>query len=155
MFGNLAGLVSFDMMSCLYTIRNDDFYYSRLGGGRPAGFFLWLLLEGERGEVGVLFLGIEAGAVFLHPRKVAVAEDLRAGVIVLQAPEKVEQGVLLGWRPGVVGLTVGIETAFVTDADGVGVIALGMDPGYIFGTGLVELAVLGDVVMVADTRPAL
>ena len=84
-----------------------------------------------------------------------MAEDLRAGVIVLQTPEEVEQGVLLGWRPGVGSLAVGIETAFVTDADGVGVIALGMDPRYIFGTGLVELAVLGDVVMVADTRPAL
>ena len=30
-----------------------------------------------------------------------MAEDLRAGVIVLQAPEEVEQGMLLGWRPGV------------------------------------------------------
>ena len=141
------------MMSCLYTIRNDDFVIAGCAeGAQPA--FLWLLLEGERGKVGV-FLGIEAGAVFLHPGEVAVPENLRAGVIVLQAPEEVEQGVLLGWRPGVVGLTVGIETAFVTDADGVGVIALGMDPRYIFGTGLVELAVLGDVIMVADTRPAL
>lgn len=135
------------------------YLYSFLFKKMPAsnqepGIFLWLLLEGERGKVGV-FLGIEAGAVFLHPGEVAVAEDLRAGVIVLQTPEEVEQGVLLGWRPGVGSLTVGIETAFVTDADGVGVIALGMDPGYIFGTGLVELAVLGDVVMVADTRPAL
>ena len=48
------------------------------------GIFLWLLLEGERGKVGVFGLGIEAGAVFLHPGEVAVAENLRAGVIVLQ-----------------------------------------------------------------------
>ena len=71
----------------------------------PSRLFLWLLLEGVRGEVGVL-LGIEAGAVFLHPGEVAVAENLRVGVIVLQAPEEVEQGVLLGWCPGVGSLTV-------------------------------------------------
>ena len=88
------------MMSCLYTIRNDDFVIAGWAeGAQPV--FLWLLLEGERGKVGVFGLGIEAGAVFLHPGEVAVAENLRAGVIVLQAPEEVEQGVLLGWRPGV------------------------------------------------------
>ena len=71
--------MSSDMMSCLYTIRNDDFVIAGCAeGAQPA--FLWLLLEGERGKVGV-FLGIEAGAVFLHPGEVAVPENLRAGVI--------------------------------------------------------------------------
>ena len=41
------------MMSCLYTIRNDDFVIAGCAeGAQPA--FLWLLLEGERGKVGVL-----------------------------------------------------------------------------------------------------
>ena len=55
-------------------------------GAQPA--FLWLLLKGERGKVGVFGLGIEAGAVFLHPGEVAVPENLRAGVIVLQGKSR-------------------------------------------------------------------
>ena len=40
----------FDMMSCLYTIRNDDFVIAGWAeGAQPA--FLWLLLEVCDGEV--------------------------------------------------------------------------------------------------------
>ena len=49
---------------------------------------MWLLLKGERGKDGVFGLGIEAGAVFLHLGEVAVDEDLRAGVIVLQGKSR-------------------------------------------------------------------
>ena len=47
-----------------------------------------MVVYGERGKDGVFGLGIEAGAVFLHPGEVAVAEDLRAGVIVLQGKSR-------------------------------------------------------------------
>lgn len=56
---------------------------------------------------------------------------------------------LLSRGAGVVGLTVGIKTSLIANANTVGVIATGMGSNHIFGAALMEFAILGDVVMVA------
>lgn len=79
-----------------------------------------------------------------------MTEDLGVGVVLLQGTEQVPEGCLLGWSTGIFGYTLGIETAFVTDADGVGVIMTGVDSRQFLGTCDVELAISGDVVVIAD-----
>ena len=83
-----------------------------------------------------------------------MSEDLGIGVVGLQTVEQGLEGSLLGFCPGVGRLAFLIETALVTDTDTVLVVVLGMGSLYIFGTGGVEFAVLGDVVVVADTVKA-
>ena len=108
-----------------------------------------LLGEAERREVAELGLGVEAGAVFGDPGEVAVAEDLGVWVVGLQASEECQQGVLLSGGTGVAGVAVFIEAAFVADADGVGIVALGMGTGDLLWAAGMELAVLRDVIVVA------
>ena len=98
--------------------------------------------------------GIEAGALFLDPGKVAVTEDLGIGIIDLQAAEQGDERMLLSRSAGIVGLAVGIEASLVTDADGVGIVATGMGTNHFLGTALVDLSVLGDVIMVAGCLEA-
>ena len=57
---------------------------------------------------------------------------------------------LLGWCAGVGGMAVGIETALVADADAVEVVMLGMGADFFLGTTGVEVAVLGDVIVVTN-----
>ena len=61
---------------------------------------------------------------------------------------------LLGWCAGVGGMAVGIETALVADADAVEVVMLGMGADFFLGTTGVEVAVLGDVIVVTDGAEA-
>ena len=78
-----------------------------------------------------------------------MAKDLGIGVVDLQGSKQGDEGSLLGWGAGVVGLAIGIETSLIADADTVGVIATGMGTNHLLGAALVQLAVLGDVIVVA------
>ena len=104
-------------------------------------------LQGREGQI--LSTGIEAGTVLLDPGKVTMAKDLGIGIVNLQGAEQCHEGVLLGRGTGVGGLAIGIETSLIADADTVGVVATGVGTNHLLGAALVQLAVLGDVVMVA------
>ena len=78
-----------------------------------------------------------------------MTKDLGIGVIGLQSTKQGDEGMLLGRGAGVVGLTIGIETSLIANANRVGVVATGMGSNHILGAALVEMAILGDVVMVA------
>ena len=60
----------------------------------------------------------------------------------------------LGWCAGVGGMAVGIEASLVADADAVEVVMLGMGTDFFLGTAGVEVAVLGDVIVVTDGAEA-
>ena len=78
-----------------------------------------------------------------------MAKNLGIGVIGLQSSKQGGEGMLLGRGAGVAGLAVGIEASLIANANTMGVVATGVGSNHILGTALVELAILGDVVMVA------
>ena len=78
-----------------------------------------------------------------------MTKDLGIGIVDLQGSKQRDEGMLLGRGAGVVGLAIGIEATLIADADGMGVITTGMGTDHLLGAALVQLAVLGDVVMVA------
>ena len=78
-----------------------------------------------------------------------MAKDAGIGVIDLQSTKQGDEGSFLGRGSGVGRLAIGIETTLVADADTMGVIATGVGTNHLLGAALVQLAVLGDVVMVA------
>jgi len=104
----------------------------------------------EVGLEGLVFgLGVEAGAGLVDTGEVAVAEDAGRGVVGTKGTEQGREGGLLEGRAGVGRATVGVETALVADAEAVGVVALGVGTGDILGAGGMQMAVTGDVVVVA------
>ena len=110
--------------------------------------------RGGASDVAVFLLGVEAGAVFLDAGEVAVAEDDGLGVVFAQgAQQGVEGGFLLGGA-GVPGAAFLVETAFVADADGVLVVVADVGTGQVLVARLVQLAVAGDVVVVAGEAEA-
>ncbi len=78
-----------------------------------------------------------------------MAKDAGIGVIDLQSTKQGDEGMLLGRGTGVIGLTIGIEATLIADADTMGVITTGMGTDHLLGAALVQLAVLGDVIVVA------
>jgi hypothetical protein len=78
-----------------------------------------------------------------------MAKDAGIGVVDLQSTKQGDEGSFLGRGSGVVGLAIGIEASLIADADGMGIVATGMGTDHLLGAALVQLAVLGDVVMVA------
>ena len=78
-----------------------------------------------------------------------MAQNAGIGVVNLQGSKQGHEGSLLGRGSGVGRLAIGIETTLVADADTMGVIATGVGTNHLLGAALVQLAVLGDVVMVA------
>jgi len=113
-----------------------------------------LLLQDEGLEIVVLGAGIEAGTGLGDPREIAVTEDLGIWVVGLQATEQGVHRTFLGRGTRIVGFALGIEASFVADAYRVGVVAAGVGSDHFFGTALVELAVLRDVIVVAGAFPA-
>ena len=112
-----------------------------MGGG--------LLFEYQGRESQILGTGIEAGTGLLYPGEVAMTKDAGIGVVNLQGAKQRHEGALLGRGTGVGGLAIGIKASLVADADGMGIVATGMGTYHILGAALVQLAVLGDVIMVA------
>ena len=86
--------------------------------------------------------------------ELTVADDLGIGVVELQRGEQRLEGQLLGRGTGVGGTALLVEAALVADADGVGVVVAGVGTDHLFGTAEVQLAVAGDVVVVAAALPA-
>ena len=78
-----------------------------------------------------------------------MAEDAGIGVGLLQATEQAQQGAFLLGRAGVGGIAVFVQTAFITDAERVLVVAYGVGAHQLFVARLVGPAVAGDVVVVA------
>ena len=81
--------------------------------------------------------------------EVAVAEDAGIGMGFLQATEQAQKGAFLAGRTGVGGVAVFVQTAFITDAERVLVVAYGVGAHQLFVARLVGSAVAGDVVVVA------
>ena len=82
-----------------------------------------------------------------------VAEDLGIGVIDLQRAEQGDESSTLLRGTGVFWTTFFVEPAFVTDTNRVGVVVAGMSTDHFFGTPHVELAVTGNIVVVATAVP--
>lgn len=80
-----------------------------------------------------------------------VAVTAEAGVAELhqQPGDQQTEGRALLWGAGVLGATVGVETAFVADADGILVVAFHMGAGTLQGAGEVDGAVTTKVVVIA------
>ena len=108
-----------------------------------------LLVGGVILNVLVLLLGVEAGAAFTYVRQVAVTEDDGFGVIDAQRLQQGVEGGLLRCGARVLGTALGVETAFVADADAVLVVVAGVGAGEVLVTGLIYLAVALNVVVVA------
>lgn len=79
-----------------------------------------------------------------------MTKDLGIGIVDLQAAEQCDQSMLLSGGTGIGGIAVGIEASFVADSNAVGIVVAGMGSNHILGAALVHLAILGDVVVVAD-----
>ena len=124
------------------------------------------LVEVEGLQVVVVFHGIEAGALF-EPfgggdapvaiavgREVAMAQDDGVGEEAVQVGEEGAEALALGRGAGVGGESEEVEAALVADAYGVAVVAPAVGTFLPQGTALVDLAVSGDVVVVADVLVA-
>jgi hypothetical protein len=78
-----------------------------------------------------------------------MTKNLGIGVIGLQSTKQGDEGMLLARGAGVGRLAVGIETSLIANANRVGVVATGMGSSHLLRAALVELAILGDIIMVA------
>ena len=76
------------------------------------------------------------------------------GILLLESAEELEQGSLLGTCACVLGIAGGVESSFVTDAKGVGVVAGAVGANLGFGTPRLDGAVAEDDVVIADAVPA-
>ena len=84
----------------------------------------------------------------------AMAHDFGIGVVDLQRAEQGDECCTLSRGTGIGRATTVIETALVTDTNGVGIVMPGMGSDHLFGAADVELAITGDVVVVATAVPA-
>ena len=81
----------------------------------------------------------------------AVAHDAGIRVDDHQTAEQGNEGRTLGWSTGV-GITAFlVQTSFIADANGVGIVMSGMHADLFLVAGLVELTVALNVVVVTDT----
>ena len=92
--------------------------------------------------------GAGFGGVFV------VAVDGGDVVFLHKVLHQLEQGETLERGAGVGGMSVGIETADIGDADAVGVVTFGMCARLLDRTASVDAAVGIDDVMIADVAPA-
>ena len=79
-----------------------------------------------------------------------MTKDPGIGIIGLQSAKQRDKRLLLSRGTGVHFFALGIETSLVANANRVGVVATGMGSNHILGAALVEFAILGDVIVVAD-----
>lgn len=101
-------------------------------------------------EIVAILLAGETGAVFVDAFEFTVAFDLSIGVIGLQGAEQGNEGCTLFWRPGIVSTAFLVIAALITDADGMGIVVSGMNTHLVLITGLIELTVTLNVVVIAD-----
>ena len=79
-----------------------------------------------------------------------MTEDEGVGELLLQADQEVEQGVSLCLGSGISWLSVLIQSSFVADADGVGVVVVAVGTGFFQRSAFVQASVALNVVMVAN-----
>ena len=80
----------------------------------------------------------------------AVALDFSSGIVHLQRSEQGYQGGALRWGSGI-GLAPSlVQSSLVANADGVGIVVEGVHAYLLLWACLVDLAIAGDVVVVAD-----
>ena len=84
-------------------------------------------------QVGILTGGIEAGAVLGHVGKFAMPHDANLWVIPSKRLQQLIECLLLGRRSGVIIVALGVDTAFIADADGTAVVIPGMNTTHILG----------------------
>ena len=94
---------------------------------------------------------IEARTVLSDIRQVAMAQDLGIGIIHAQAMQQFLHRHFLCQGTGVGGMAVRVESALIADTYGVGVVVAGMSPCDALRPAGIEGAVLGDVIVIADT----
>ena len=116
--------------------------------GRDCQAFLMVLF---RLKVGVRFHRIEAGAVAVVT-EVAMPDDQRAGVTLVEILEQQSHRRLLRCRTRVVGLTADVEPALVADADRVGIVVQTVGTDHPFRPTGLNLSVTTDHVVVADAK---
>ena len=101
-------------------------------------------------KVGVRLHRIEAGAVAVVT-EVAMPDDQRAGVTLVEIFEQQSHRRLLLCRAGIGGLTADIESPFVADADRMGIVVQTVGTDHPFRPTRLNLSVTTDHVVVADT----
>ena len=79
-----------------------------------------------------------------------MTDELGFGIVYGKTLQKLYHGALLGFRASVGRIAFLVETAFVANADAVGIVMLGMGAYHFLGTARIDFTILGDVVMVAD-----
>ena len=109
------------------------------------------LLERDIKELQTLILRlcIEARAVLLHVRQVAMAKDTGIVVVNLQRAEQGHQGCLLFPRTGIGWFPFRCQATFVANAYRVLIVMAGVCPWQVLVPRLVHLSLTGDVVVVA------
>ena len=118
------------------------------------GFEVGIVQEGiEAGTLLLPFVGIDTAVAVDVGREVAVAHDDGGGELACEALQEGTHTLALGLGAGVTGLARGIEAAFVADADTVLVVVLAVGSDLPQRTPFMDLAVAGDVVVVADVFP--
>ena len=90
----------------------------------------------------------------MHALEFAMANDLGIGIVHLQRVEQRKEGSLLGRGTRVGSTALFVETTLVADADRVGIVVSGMGSDHLFWAAEVQLAVAGDVVVIAAALPA-
>ncbi len=105
-------------------------------------------------EVVAVGLTVEAGTSLVDTLELTVADDVGTGIVDLEGAQQGDEGLALGRRTGVGGTAMGVEASFVADANGMGIVVTGMGTDHLLRTALVELAIAGDVVVVAALLPA-
>ena len=102
-------------------------------------------------KVGVRFHRIEAGAVAVVT-EVAMPDDQRAGVTLVEIFEQQSHRRLLLCRAGIGGLTADIESPFVADAYRMGIVVQTVGTYHPFRSTGLDLSVTTDHVVVADAE---
>lgn len=86
--------------------------------------------------------------------ELVVAQDTGVGIVALELTQEVEEGTTLGVGAGVSRMPVFVQAALVADADALVVPAGGMGAYLMHGAAGMNLAVAGDVEVIADAGKA-
>ena len=79
-----------------------------------------------------------------------MTEDEGVGELLLQANQEVEQGVSLCLGSGISWLSVLIQSSFIADADGVGVVEVAVGTDFFQFSAFVQTPVSFNIIMIAN-----
>jgi len=86
--------------------------------------------------------------------ELTVTEDAGIGVVDLERLKQVPEGGLLLGSAGVGRMACGGEASLIADADGVLVVMAGMGASQVLMTGLIDLTIASDVVVITGEPEA-